>query len=234
MMYAVKEIFRTVQGEGYHAGTPAVFVRFAGCNLWSGEDATRARDAERNGARCPLFCDTDFRGHDAMRKMAHEVAATVERIWGQEMDTLPLIVMTGGEPLLQVDPVLIAALDAMAPLAVLAVETNGTVEIPYDLELDWVCVSPKVPVERIVVRGGRTVGRARGSEIKVVVPDYNPLEYEPIAYQFEHRWVSACADTSSVGKSLINADNLRRAAEFCIMNPSWRLTAQLHKIVGVP
>lgn len=232
MSYAIKEVFYTVQGEGYHAGTPALFVRFAGCNLWSGRDEHRDRDADRNGAECPRWCDTDFVDGDKWETAEGPkglAAYIVACCPGDEAD-LPLVVFTGGEPLLQLDRALIAELREWFPKACFAVETNGTVEpkVPIGTRhgLDWVCVSPKLPVDRLALTSGH--------ELKVVVPAYDPRDYEAIADGFEHRFISAEAETTSVGQSVIVADNLRRAASFVMENPAWRLTLQSHKIIGVP
>jgi 7-carboxy-7-deazaguanine synthase len=218
MTYAIAELFYTLQGEGYHAGTPALFVRFAGCSMWSGLDEHRERDATRNGAACPRFCDTDFRPRERL---------TAEQIVERGMDlapATPLIVLTGGEPLLQVDQPLVDALRRAWPRATIALETNGAHE--PRAALDWVCVSPKVPVERLAI--------TRGDELKVVVPAYQPENYAAIADGFAHRWVSAEATTSGVGQSVLSGEALRRAAAWVMANPAWRLTVQAHKVIGVP
>jgi len=227
--YRVKEVFATLQGEGLHAGRASVFLRFAGCNLWNGLDKDRARDAERNGAKCPVFCDTDFVGGDTLT--AAEVADRVV-LAAQDagMDPPPLIVITGGEPFLQIDRELIQALRGAYPDAILAVETNGTVapKVPHGVRegVDHVCVSPKTPPDRIVIR--------RGTELKVVVPSYNPQEYAEITAGFDHLFVSPEAVPHAVGVSVLNVDNIRRAAAYCQAFPEWRLSLQTHKITGVP
>jgi 7-carboxy-7-deazaguanine synthase len=217
--YSITEVFYTLQGEGYHAGTPALFIRFAGCSMWSGIEDHRERDATRNAAACPLFCDTDVRPREKLT-----AAEIVERGRALAPAALPLIVLTGGEPLLQVDRPLVDALRKAWPAAVIAVETNGAHE--PRAALDWICVSPKVPVERLVITAG--------DEIKVVVPAYAPEDYAAIADGFTHRWVSAEASTSGVGRSMLNADALRRAAAWVMANPTWRLTVQTHKLIGIP
>jgi len=226
-MYAVKEVFYTLQGEGWNAGTAAVFVRFAGCNLWSGRDKDRERDAARNGAECPRWCDTDF--VDGTRCSTDDVVSMVGALVDKH-DALPLIVLTGGEPLLQVDQPLVDALHAAFPRAMLAVETNGTIDAKVPLQsahgIEWVCVSPKVPAARLRIRSG--------SELKVVVPAYSPTDYAEVADGFDHLYVSAEAQTLEVGRSVIVADNLTRAAVWCMEHPEWRLTLQSHKIIGVP
>ncbi len=210
MSYAVKEIFHTLQGEGANVGRAAVFCRFTGCNLWSG------LESDRLTAVCK-FCDTDFAGTDGTHggrfACADALAAKVEELWPIEADTGRFVVLTGGEPLLQVDSALIAALHARG--FVIATETNGTIEAPPGL--DWICVSPKAG----------TVLRVRtGDELKVVVPqpglDLTALERLP----FTHRYVQPM-------DGLHRADATRWAVEWCLSHPSWRLSVQMHKFVGI-
>lgn len=216
-MYALTETFYTLQGEGTHAGTPAQFIRFAGCNLWSGRDADRARDGARSSARCPEFCDTDF---------APRIRITVDDLIRscEAPDDVPLIVLTGGEPLLQLDGELAAALRERYTQAIIAIETNGT--RPAPTFVDWVCVSPKVSASEIVQRSG--------DELKVVMPSYHPANYNDLESGFARLWVSAEARTEAVGRSVIDRDNLLRAAKWCMDNPRWRLTLQAHKVIGLP
>lgn len=218
MTYALADVFYTLQGEGCHAGTPALFIRFAGCSMWSGREEHRERDAIRSGAACPRFCDTDFRPRTRL-----DASAIVERGRLHAPDALPLIVLTGGEPLLQVDQPLVDALRRAWPAARVAVETNGAHE--PQAQVDWICVSPKVPIDRLAL--------TRGDEIKVVVPAYSPEDYAAIADGFAHRWVSAEATVTGLGRSLLNADALRRAADWVMRNPAWRLTVQTHKLIGI-
>ena len=227
--YRVKEIFATLQGEGILAGTPAVFVRFAGCNLWSGREEDRARDAARRAdgpVACPEWCDTDFVGGEEMT--ADEIVRRV----GEAMPTGTLVVLTGGEPLLQVDPDLIFALHQQFPLPIehrgwrVAIETNGTRELPMHRQAWlWVTVSPKVPPAEIKLR--------YGAELKVVWPDYDPEAYEHLgtAKRFDHLVVQPRAP---VGGSLLDPDLERAAAEWCLKHPSWRLSLQTHKHLGLP
>lgn len=209
MAYQVKEIFYTLQGEGLNAGRAAVFCRFAGCNLWSG------READRDTAQC-RFCDTDFVGtdgtlggrYDDAPTLAAAIAACRSGAGGR-----PLVVLTGGEPLLQVDRPLIDALHAAG--FEIAVETNGTVVAPDGL--DWICVSPKA---------GNEVVQRRGHELKVVVPqpelDLAAME----AWDFEHFLVQPM-------DNVLAADNSRWAIDWCMRHPRWRLSVQTHKAVGI-
>ena len=234
MSYLFKESFYTLQGEGFHAGTPALFIRLGGCNMWSGREEHRERDALRNKAECPRWCDTDFT--DGYKIDAEALHYTLtENLWEDTANAVdpkdvPLVVITGGEPLLQVDAAFIAMLRMTFPNSVLAVETNGTVmpRVPYGTHggLDWVCVSPKQAPERLKLQ--------QGNELKLVYPAYDPHAYEEYALGFEHKYVSAEATTTGVGESLISKTNLQNAAEFVMRNPDWKLTLQSHKIIGVP
>ena len=209
MSYAVKECFLTLQGEGAQAGSRAVFLRFAGCNLWSG------REQDRAGAQCN-FCDTDFVGTDGQGggkfRSADELAACVAELWG-EGEEYRLVVITGGEPMLQLDELLIEALHARGFRV--AVETNGT--LPAAPGLDWICVSPKA---------GTDVVQRRGDELKLVWPQpgIDPAELEQ--WEFEHFLVQPmdCAEADKA---------LEAAIRLAIDRPRWRLTLQAHKIVGL-
>lgn len=207
--YRVKELFLTLQGEGAHTGRAAVFCRFTGCNLWSG------REEDRERARC-RFCDTDFVGTDGEGGGVYAATELAERIaaeWG-EREGEPYTVLTGGEPLLQVDPSLIDALHAHG--LTIGVETNGTVPVPQGL--DWVCVSPK---PRSVLR------QTSGDELKLVYPqpELPPERFD--AMDFAHRWVQPM-DGPDV------ATNTRAALAWCLAHPRWRLSLQTHKLVGFP
>jgi 7-carboxy-7-deazaguanine synthase (Cx14CxxC type) len=208
MAYTVKEIFYTLQGEGAHAGRPAVFLRFAGCNLWTG------READRATAVCQ-FCDTDFVGTSADGGKFHDAAALADAVAARwpPRESRRFVVCTGGEPLLQLDRALIAALHARE--FEVAVETNGTIEPPA--ELDWVCVSPKADAP-LVVR--------RGDEVKLVYPQERgePARYSQL--DFRHFFLQPM-DGPRV------ADNTRLAVEYCLANPQWRLSLQTHKMVGI-
>ena len=209
MSYAVKEIFLTLQGEGAHAGRAAVFCRFAGCNLWSG------REEDRASATC-RFCDTDFVGTDGTLGnryvSAEELADTVARQWTGD-DCNRYVVLTGGEPLLQVDAPLIAALHARK--FSVAVETNGTIEAPEGL--DWICVSPKA--------GARLVLR-RGHELKLVYPQAGAEPENFVGLAFE-RFSLQPMDGPDV------IENAARAVDYCLRHPQWRLSVQTHKSLGI-
>jgi 7-carboxy-7-deazaguanine synthase len=208
MSYAVKEIFLTLQGEGMQAGRRAVFLRFAGCNLWSGRERDRAE------AQCN-FCDTDFVGTDGEnggRYEAEALAGKVAALWRE--GERPLVVVTGGEPLLQLDPPLIEALHERG--FEIAVETNGT--LPAPAGLDWICVSPKAGAE-IVQRSG--------DELKLVWPQpgIDPAALE--ALDFRHFLIQPmdCADKESA---------LAASIGLVMANPRWRLSLQTHKLLGLP
>jgi 7-carboxy-7-deazaguanine synthase len=210
MTYAVKECFLTLQGEGMQAGSRAVFLRFAGCNLWSG------REQDRAGAQC-TFCDTDFVGTDGEGggkfASADELAAQVERLWGQGKERR-LVVVTGGEPMLQLDEALVDELHARGFRV--AVESNGT--LPAAAGIDWLCISPKA---------GTEVVQRSGDELKLVWPQdgLDPAELEHWA--FDHFLVQPmdCAEREAATDAAI-----RLAME----RPKWRLTLQAHKVVGLP
>ncbi|PZX32429.1 conserved hypothetical protein, NrdG domain (Organic radical activating enzymes) [Cupriavidus phytorum] len=210
MTYAVKEIFYTLQGEGANAGRAAVFCRFAGCNLWSG------REQDRASAVCQ-FCDTDFVGTDGTRggkyRSAGELAAVVASEWPQGAGGKPLVVCTGGEPLLQLDAPLIDALHAQG--FEIAIETNGTIAVPPGI--DWVCVSPKMGSELVVTHG---------DELKVVIPQEGQdfAAYEKL--DFRHFLVQAMDGP-------LARENTAAAVAFCQRHPRWRLSLQTHKLLGI-
>lgn len=212
-MYAVKEIFYTLQGEGANAGRPAVFCRFAGCNLWSG------READREQAICS-FCDTEFVGTDGPGggkfSSAEGLAEAVSRAWPRDSDSRArrLVVCTGGEPLLQLDAPLLAALKARG--FEIAVETNGTIAPPPGI--DWLCLSPKADAE-LVVR--------QGDELKLVYPQERgePERYRQL--QFRHFFLQPMDGPDRIR-------NTRLALEYCLAHPEWRLSLQTHKILGIP
>jgi 7-carboxy-7-deazaguanine synthase len=210
MSYAVKEIFMTLQGEGAQAGRAAVFCRFAGCNLWSG------REQDRPHATC-RFCDTDFVGTDGTLggryANAQALADVIAGQWSGEDDAERFTVLTGGEPLLQLDRALIAALHGRG--FAIAVETNGTIEPPEGL--DWICVSPKAGSE-LVIR--------RGHELKLVYPQQGarPEDFADLAFA---RFSLQPMDGPEV------AANIAAAIDYCLRHPQWRLSLQTHKTLGI-
>jgi len=210
MSYAVKEAFLTLQGEGVQAGSRAVFLRFAGCNLWSG------REQDRATAQCN-FCDTDFVGTDGPGggkfAAADDLAAQVEALWGDGIEGR-LVVITGGEPMLQLDEALIDALHARGFRV--AVESNGT--LPATPGIDWLCVSPKA---------GNDVVQRSGDELKLVWPQpgIDPADIEQ--WDFDHFLVQPM-DGANL-KASIDA-----AIALAMERPRWRLTLQAHKVVGLP
>lgn len=209
-VYSVKELFYTLQGEGLHAGRPAVFLRFSGCNLWSG------READRSRAVCS-FCDTDFSGTDGPGggkfPDARTLAGAAYSCW-PDGALSPFIVCTGGEPLLQLDVCLVDALhDAGFEVAV---ETNGTLEAPAGL--DWICVSPKA---------GAPVVQNRGNELKLVFPQEEAPPEKFVGLPFDFFFLQPMD-----GDDL--AANTAAAVEYCKTDPRWRLGIQTHKVAGIP
>lgn len=210
MTYAVKEMFLTLQGEGMQAGRRAVFLRMAGCNLWSGREADRAR------AQC-RFCDTDFVGTDGTLggryATADELAGTIAAQWtGGEADRY--VVLTGGEPLLQVDTVLIEALHGHG--FAIAIETNGTIAPPDGL--DWICVSPKA---------GTEIVQRRGNELKLVWPQAGIDPAELLGWDFDHFLIQPmdCVDAAAARAAAI---------DYVMRHPRWALSLQTHKLLGLP
>jgi len=212
--YSVKEMYYTLQGEGAQTGRPAVFLRFAGCNLWSG------REKDRLNAVC-RFCDTQFVGTDGPGggkfKSADELARTVASHWPQTSSTSsrPYVVCTGGEPLLQLDAIAIRAMQKRG--FEVAVETNGTIVVPPDL--DWICVSPKA---------GARIVQEQGHELKLVYPQVEP-EAQPERFetlQFEHFFLQPMDNDRT-------DENTRLALEYCLAHPQWKLSLQTHKMLGI-
>ena len=210
MSYQVKEIFLTLQGEGAQAGRVAVFCRFAGCNLWSGREADRARAICR-------FCDTDFVGIDGAGggsfADAEALVAAVARVWDGRGGK-PLVVCTGGEPLLQLDAALTAAFRAAG--FEVAVETNGTCQAPAGL--DWICVSPKA---------GTALTLTAGDELKLVFPQagLDPARFEGLAFRYFFLQPMDGPDLE---------ENTKAAIAYCLAHPKWRLSLQTHKLLGIP
>ena len=209
MTYSVKEIFYTLQGEGLRAGRPAVFCRFAGCNLWSG------REEDRENAICK-FCDTDFVGTDGTLGgkfiEATDLAEKINRLWPLDKGQ-KYVVLTGGEPLLQVDKALIDALHSEG--FEIAVETNGSVIAPVGI--DWICVSPKSGSEWV---------QKTGHELKLVYPQPGLLPQEVSLSGFENYLLQPM-------DGLLQKQNTLKAIDYCQSNPEWRLSVQTHKILDI-
>lgn len=211
MTYSIKEMFYTLQGEGNQAGRPAVFCRFSGCNLWSG------REQDRASAIC-TFCDTDFVGTDGdggdKFKNAEALARAIDSFWPISHQDHKYVVLTGGEPLLQVDEALIVALHKMD--FTIAIETNGTITPPTGI--DWICVSPKSSAQLKITKG---------DELKLVFPqlDSMPDNFEHLDFKYLYLQPMDNMNTQS---------NIEAAIIYCKSNPKWRLGIQQHKILKIP
>ena len=213
MTYLVKEIFFTLQGEGFNTGTPAVFCRFTGCNLWTGHEE------HRSIAVCQ-FCDTDFVGYDGPGggkfESADHLADTVEHIWNAAVEShsaKPYVVCTGGEPTLQLDAPLVEALHVRG--FTVGLETNGTRPAPRGV--DWICVSPKA---------GVPLAQREGNELKLVFPQIgaHPPQFERL--NFQHFFLQPMDGPNQ-------RENLEAAARYCLAHPPWRLSLQTHKLIGI-
>ena len=213
MTYSIKEIFYTLQGEGAQVGRPAVFCRFAGCNLWSG------REEHRSTAICQ-FCDTEFVGVDGPGggkfNDAQSLARSVRSKWPKNTHerARPYVVCTGGEPLLQLDESLVDAFHDQG--LEVAIETNGTCRVPRGV--DWICVSPKAGANLVV---------SEGNELKLVYPQIgiDPANLESMTFDNFFLQPMDCSDRD---------DNLRKVIDYCLENPQWRLSQQTHKGLGIP
>jgi len=210
-MYWVKAIFYTLQGEGANAGTLAVFLRFAGCNLWSGREKDRATAVCR-------FCDTEFVGTDGAGggrfRGASALAQAVEAKWPARAKAGRFVVCTGGEPLLQLDAALVEALHDRGFRV--AIETNGTLAAPAGV--NWTCVSPKA---------GTTLVQRDGDELKLVYPQPGAEPNRYVDLKFEHFFLQPMDGPFRV-------ENTRLAAAYCMRHPNWRLSLQVHKLIGIP
>lgn len=210
MTYAVKEIFKTLQGEGAQSGRTAVFCRFSGCNLWNGREQDRATSI------CQ-FCDTDFVGVDGAGGGRFDnavlLAATLAACWGEGHDGR-FVVFTGGEPLLQLDRDVIAAVRAQD--FTIAIETNGTIAVPEGL--DWICVSPKA---------GTNLRQTAGNELKLVYPQPGALPARFEDFAFEHFFLQPMDGPD-------RDRNTDLAIKYCLEHPRWRLSLQTHKLMGIP
>jgi 7-carboxy-7-deazaguanine synthase len=227
MTYSVKEIFYTLQGEGGNAGRPAVFCRFSGCNLWSG------REQDRASAVCQ-FCDTEFVGTDGTLggkfATAESLALKIASLWPEKWETGTksnrFVVLTGGEPLLQVDEMLLEALHAQG--FTIAVESNGTVKAPKGI--DWLCISPKAGA------AGVDWVQKSGQELKVVWPQFGFTKADldnfanSAELQFDNKYISPLDDITN---NLLQKDNIKACIQMCLDNPAWKLSLQTHKITGI-
>ena len=210
-MYLVKEIYYTIQGEGYHVGRPAVFLRFSGCNLWSGYEK------DRKNAICK-FCDTDFIGTDGggggKFESPRQLANSLKKFWPKNSKTKPFVVCTGGEPLLQLSNELIMEIRKVG--FEIAIETNGTISLPNNL--DWVCVSPKANTKLIVTEG---------DELKLVYPQIgsSPEDYKQL--KFDHFYLQPMDNIN------IN-ENIKKTLRYCFKDPHWNISLQMHKFLNIP
>ena len=210
-MYSIKETYFTIQGEGFHTGRSAVFVRFAGCNLWSGHEKDRAK------ALCK-FCDTDFVGIDGPGggkfATASKLADHILSKWPKATNTEPFVVCTGGEPLLQIDSELVEALHDNK--FEIAIETNGTIKPPQGI--DWICVSPKAESDILI---------NKGDELKLVYPQEGaePSKYEHLEFDY---FSLQPMDSDQL------EENTKKTIEYCNQHPLWRLSLQTHKFLGIP
>ena len=206
--YSVKEIYYTLQGEGFHSGRPAVFCRLSGCNLWSG------REEDRSTAKCQ-FCDTDFWGTDGEnggKYSASELTDKIQSLFPHSDDRF--VVFTGGEPALQLDDILIGELKSRA--FEIAIETNGTLELPEGI--DWICMSPKANTDLVITKG---------NELKIIYPQegINPQDFKD--WDFDHFYIQAM-------DSPLLQYNLEQSIEFCKAHPQFKLSLQTHKLLNIP
>jgi len=210
-MYSVKEVYYTIQGEGYHTGRPAVFLRFTGCNLWTG------LEKDRKTAICN-FCDTDFVGINGPGggkfNSAKKLADYTLSFWPKDSKSKPFVVCTGGEPLLQIDNNFISSFHDVG--FEIAVETNGTIIPPKGL--DWICVSPKI---------GSNLKLKAGDELKFVYPQKgnDPKEFEDLSFKYF---------SLQPMDNLNKVENTKKTIEYCHNNPHWSMSLQTHKFLGIP
>ena len=209
-MYKIKEIYFTLQGEGFHTGRPSIFIRFSGCNLWSG------MEKDRNTALCN-WCDTDFvgtNGPNGGKYSINQITKIILKLWPKNNPKKPYVVCTGGEPLLQLDEKLIRGLHNID--FEIGIETNGSIKPPPGI--DWICVSPKANANFIV---------KTGNELKLVFPQnkINPKKYEKLS--FDHFFIQPLDDVNQ-------KQNIKKSKEFIMKNPLWSLSLQTHKTMGIP
>ena len=209
-MYFIKEIYYTIQGEGFYTGRPAIFIRFTGCNLWTG------LEKDREDAIC-YWCDTNFIGTDGLnggKYSAEDVKKIITTLWPEDLAEKPYVVCTGGEPLLQMDDKFIRIVHETG--FEIGVETNGTILPPADI--DWICVSPKANTDLLLIKG---------DELKIVYPQdgIKPKVHE--GHDFDHFFLQPMD-----GPDL--KSNTQKAKEFIALHPRWKLSIQTHKILGIP
>lgn len=212
MSYSIKEVFYSLQGEGFHAGRPAIFCRFSNCNLWTGREQDRAQ------AICQ-FCDTDFIGTDGQNggrfKTAQDLVDHLLQFW-PDSNIQPFTVLTGGEPLMQVDDALVAALHGAN--FEIAVETNGTKPAPAGI--DWICMSPKANTDIVLTQG---------NELKLVYPQPNLMPSAVADLDFDYFYLQPMADTNTN----LNQNHTKMALDYCLKHPKWHLSLQTHKFLGI-
>lgn len=215
--YSIKEMFYSLQGEGAHTGRPAIFLRFAGCNLWNGREADRA-DAVCN------FCDTDFIGVDGQNggkfKTASSLVAAVVSLWPKDAEEPPYVICTGGEPALQLDDALVTAFQQAG--VVIGIETNGTLPLPEGI--DWICVSPKGASEVVV---------SHCDELKLVYPQPEAMPERFDAITAKVRYLSPKNDPRQESIIVSEVDSTHACIQYCLANPKWRLCLQTHKLLGI-
>ncbi|MDG6774706.1 7-carboxy-7-deazaguanine synthase [Thiomicrorhabdus sp. ZW0627] len=213
MSYSVKEVFYSLQGEGFHSGRPSIFCRMSKCNLWTG------REEDRADAVCQ-FCDTDFIGTDGQNggrfANAEALCQHLLQFWPADSEEHPFVVLTGGEPLLQVDQELVDALHRHN--FEIAIETNGTKTAPE--EIDWICVSPKANAPLIL---------DSGNELKLVYPQPELMPEKVEELNFEHFYLQPMDDADPK----ITESNIRQAVQYCLDHPQWKLSLQTHKLLGI-
>ena len=213
MSYSIKEVFYSLQGEGFHSGRPAIFCRFSKCNLWTGREEDRAE------AVCQ-FCDTDFIGTDGQNggrfQNAEALCQHLLQFWPTDAKQHPFVVLTGGEPLLQVDQNLVDALHSHQ--FEIAVETNATKRPPENI--DWLCVSPKANAPLIL---------DNGNEIKLVYPQANLMPEKVAHLEFDFYYLQPMDDADPA----VTQNNIKQAVEYCLQHPQWQLSLQTHKLLGI-
>jgi 7-carboxy-7-deazaguanine synthase (Cx14CxxC type) len=213
MSYSVKEVFYSLQGEGFHSGRPAIFCRMSKCNLWTG------READRHEAVCQ-FCDTDFIGTDGQNggkfKDAEALCQHLLHFWPSDSNIKPFVVLTGGEPLLQVDDELVKALHKYH--FEIAVETNGTKAAPA--YIDWICMSPKANAPIIL---------DKGQELKLVYPQPDLMPEKVANLEFDFFYLQPMDDPDPE----VSQQNIKQAVAYCLANPQWKLSLQTHKLLGI-